>query len=745
MKRSTLFLIVTITFIHTLVAAEPWSPATYPDESGFIQRMAPMLERIAAQDFGQRSLATSKCPDTGLPVKVWAVEDETIISPYTGRAYTQGPTGYFGPKARNENGEIIAFGGDPLKYDLPPATAELLLNPQNVRAKAFLSIPGNLRQQYHFACKNWARFFPLLNEHMGRDWRNDFYYYVGRYSESRRPSDGDRQWLPLSEPHNLIGEPGKLLGGNPKDGGTENHKTMWRTSGLLYSQLFPDTARVSGVPVDEAQRIIQKMIADYLQHILHVGNGEYDSQVYYPHTIEAFLNLYDFTSDADTRKLAQFALDYYFATYGLKVVDGTIAGAQKRGYLAGGTPNEMEIMQWGFFDHTSREMSDVTATIQQATTTYRPNKIIWDIVRKNIPLPFEAKMSRPFYHMDHPHAFAERFYCSESYAMGNMQMTIVDNPNQQMVWSLVVRGTDGPLCFSGGHPMRGSTSGHSPYTQTLQSQGTLVLLTAPTQSTDVDTVIAPNYTKSDRPNLWHLPEAEQGPAYELRNRQKYGKNDLHPLQFPQAETGAAYNQFWQQAKGSACSWLYFPAELEPIRINDFWCFAANETYVAIRPLTTESRVIAPKPDVIVNMDRQPKKFFQDYNLLVFPGQISGFIVETAEKSNHESLIKFAESIQAETSLDTSQLSSKLRLTYTNLNGDEMVMNYRSEGLRCKAAINGEVQDWDNFTDGAVYQSPFISVKNGRMKMTNGKQGYAVKFVDDRPVWNALSDAHLFRN
>lgn len=735
MKLANLFLSLTTIFMHTLTAAEPWSPATYPDEPGFTQRMAPMLQRIAAQDFGKRSLATSKCPDTGLPVRVWAVEGETIFSPYTGRAYTQGPTGYFGPKARNDNGDIIAFGGDPLKYDLPPATAALLLNPDDDRAKAFLSIPGNLRQQYHFACKNWARFFPLLKEQMGPDWQNDFYYYVGRYSESRRPSDGDRQWLPLSEPHNLIGEPGELLGGNPKDGGTENHKTMWRTSGLLYSQLFPDTAWVSGVPVDEAEEINEGMISDYLQRILQTGNGEYDSQVYYPHTIEAFLNLYDFTPDADTRELAQFALDYYFATYGLKVIDGAIAGPQKRGYLTGGTPNEMEIMQWGFFNHTSRDMRDVATTIQQATTTYRPNQIIWDIVRKNIPLPFEAKMSRPFYHMDHPHAFAERFYCSESYGMGNMQMTIVDNPNQQMVWSLVARGTDGPLCFSGGHPMRGSTSGHSPYTQTLQSNGTLILLSAPTRIlNDVDTLIAPTYSKSDRPNLWHLPEGEQGPAFELRNRQKYGKDELHPLEFPQAESAQAYNQFWQQVKGSACSWLYFPAKLEPVRVNELWCFAANQTYVAVRPLTSESRIVAPPTDLIENMDRQPKRFFQDYSLLVFPGDTSGFVLETEEASEFASLQDFAAAVQQKSKLDTAALTSHMQLSYTSLKGDVMDMQYRAEGLRCAARINGEVQDWDNFTDGAVYTSPYITVKNGRMEINNGESRYAVEFVDGVPEW-----------
>ncbi|MCG8318073.1 MAG: hypothetical protein MI921_01110 [Cytophagales bacterium] len=32
------------------------------------------------------------------------------------------------------------------------------------KARSFVSIPGNMRQQYHFASKNWARFYPLLRE-----------------------------------------------------------------------------------------------------------------------------------------------------------------------------------------------------------------------------------------------------------------------------------------------------------------------------------------------------------------------------------------------------------------------------------------------------------------------------------------------------------------------------------------------------------------------------------------------------
>lgn len=717
------------------VQAQPWSGSTYPDETGFQQRMEGMLQKIAAKDFGKRSLAESKCPDTGLPVKVWAVEGEEIISPYTGRKYKQGPTGYFGPKSRNEQGEILSFGGDPLKYDLPPATASLLLKQDTLRAKAFLSIPGNLRQQYHFACKNWARFYPLLANTMGEKWKSEFLKYVAEYTEGRRPSDGpDRELKPLANAHNLIGQPGFLLGGNPLDGGTENHKTMWRTSALLYSQLFPDTAKISGYPVKEAEQLTKDMLRDYLKRMLITGNGEYDSQIYYPHSIEGFLNLYDFSPDAETRELAKFALDYYFVTYGLKVIDGTIAGAQKRGYLAGAFASEMETMLWAFFNNISRNMENESVTIQQATTKYRPNQVICNIVNKKLEMPFEAKMSRPFYHMDHPHAFAETFYCSDSYAMGNIQMTIVDNPNQQMVWSVVTQGENMPLCFSGGQPFRGSTSGHSPYTQTMQSKGTLILLTAPTKIvSNADTLVAPNYSKLKRDNLWLLPESEQGKNYEVRNRQKYASKELHSVEKPQNDSAEEIERFWNESKGSASSWFYFPRNLKVLEKDGIFYFEANQLLLAIIPFSKNGFAVTPTDDYLKKGNTEAQKFFKDYSLIVFPGKISGYIVETAEKSKFKNLEEFIQAVKKMPVADLSSFNNIPEIRYRSLSGEELRMKYRPDGLRCRAWINDKEQEWYRHTKGAVYDSPYLKIKDGVMKVSDGKESYQVDFRGNIPV------------
>lgn len=713
-------------------AQKIWESSTYPDEVGFRERIAPMLERIASKDFGKRSLSDSKCPDTGLPVKTWAVEGEDIISPYTGRKYKQGPTGYFGPKSRNEKGQIDAFGGDPLKYDLPPATASLLLGQRVAEVKAFLSIPGNLKQQYHFACNNWARFYPMLSRKMGTEWQADFAKYVGEYSESRRPSDGEREWLNLTTPHNLVGQPGFLLGGNPIDGGTENHKTQWRTSCLLYSQILPDTSKISGYPVKEAEKICKEILRDYLKKLLITGNGEYDSQVYYPCSIEGFMNLYDFSPDEETRSLAKFALDYYFVTYGLKVIDGTIAGAQKRGYLPGNAPNDMETMIWTFFNNTSRDMSKAVTRIHQATTTYRPNIVIWNILRKNLKLPFEAKMSRPFYHMDKADAFAESFYCSDSYAIGNIQMTIVDNPNQQMVWSLVDKGNNGPLCFSGGNPMRGSTSGHSPYTQTLQAKGSLIVMNAPTGNINKADTSAPKTPPGQvRANLWLLSAADQGKSYEIDNRAKYASKPLHEITLPKNDSPAETDRFWVESKNSASTWFFFPRKLTPHYLNKRIYFETSNMLIAIIPLTEKYSTVTP-PDPAALKNSEAKSFFNDFGLLVFQGAVSGYIVETAEKSKFSSIEAFDHFLNGNTFLKLSV--EKLQVEYTTLSGDSMIMKYNPVGLRCDASINGVKQNFDNFTGGAAYQSPYVNIKNGIMKVTDGKSSYTVDFRGAEPLY-----------
>ncbi|HEX2977477.1 MAG TPA: hypothetical protein VHO68_16205, partial [Bacteroidales bacterium] len=388
---------------------------------------------------------------------------------------------------------------------------------------------------------------------------------------------------------------------------------------------------------------------------------------------------------------------------------------------------------WAFFNNTTRNMSEVTTSIHQATTTYRPNIVIWNILRKNISLPFESKMSRPFYHMDKPDAFAETFYCSDSYALGNIQMTIVDNPNQQMVWSLVTKGNNGPLCFSGGHPMRGSTSGHSPYTQTLQSKGSLIVLTAPTgRIMKADTMPPETPAGQTRANLWLLSAKDQGQNYEVNNRAKYASKPLHHVDLPKDTSRAETERFWVESKNSASTWFFFPRELKPVVLNGFVYFDAGNMLLAIIPLAEKGTIITPQsPSALRNSEA--KNFFTNFGLVVFPGKVSGYVLETAEKKDFTSIQAFDQAIRQKTRLNFDP--ENLRVDYSSISNDKLIMKYNPTLLRCNAKINGIRQDFDNFTGGAVYESPYVKIKKGIMKVSDGKNSYTVDFRDDLPVYN----------
>lgn len=714
------FALFLVSFIanRLALAQAPWEAATYPDEAGFQRRTAGMLHRIAAQGFGERSQAPSVCPDTGLPVHTYALAGEEVVSPYTGRRYRQGDTGYFGPKQRDSLGRIVAFGGDPLKYDLPPATAALLLMATPDKARAFLSIPGNLNQQYHFAATHWARFYPLLAPQMSQAWQTAFWEAVGSYSENRRPSDGGREHASaLSSPHNLVGEPGKFIGGNAKDGGTENHKLMWRTSALLYAQLCPGTARISGHSPAEAEKLVKKMLRDFLKQLLRTGNGEYDSSIYYPHAIAGWLNLYDFSPDPETRLLAKVALDYALATYGLKVINGSLAGAQKRGY-PNGEMNEMERYLWAWTgDHTHPvDLAQFTTSIQQATTRYRPNQLVFNLLTKNIPLPFEAQMARPSYHCDEPNVFQETFYGSSHFGLGSVALGMVDNPGQQIVWSLVAKGATGNFVFSGGQPRYGQPGGHSPYTQTLQKRGTLIVMTGPNAS---PSPASPTREQQHRADTTRIPLVVPGP--------------------PAGQSPAALADYVHQARHHAATWLFVPKNVDQIREQAGRVFIqAGETLVAVLPFGASQKAapffwLDAKAAEVKPTDRPAdpaQRVLNAYKILVIPGQISGYVLEVSEKSTHGTLDAFIAQIQQKAKLTTDELVKQQKIGYTSLLGDRLVMQYHPAGLKAGGEINGQAINYAAWAGGMAYQSPFVKVGQGKMTLSDGKTQYSVWFEGD---------------
>jgi hypothetical protein len=396
----------------------------------------------------------------------------------------------------------------------------------------------------------------------------------------------------------------------------------------------------------------------------------------------------------------------------------------------------MQTILWGFFANTSADMADAIAPIHQVTTSYRPNKIIWDIVHKNVQLPFEAKMARPFYHMNNPFSFAETYFNSRSYGLGSIQMTIIDNPNQQMIWSMVAKGNNGPLAFSGGHPMRRSTSGHSPYTQVLQSGGSMIVLTAPTNLLqNTNEFISREHEERGKRFPGYDPDERNGLNHEVENRQNHAKDRLKTFSAPESDIPEEYQIFWNNSRDMAATWFFYPSQLTPVYLNDHYLFEAHNTFIAVIPLTKEVTAITPEKHIVEEMEGGARKFFQSYHVLAFHDDISGFVLETGERDDYGTLQAFSNAVKEK----TQTRHKKLTVEHTTLKGKQMIMDYFPEGLRPLATIDGEWQDWDQYTGGAVYISPYVNVKEGIMHISNGISSYSVDFTGDQPVYTNTTE------
>jgi hypothetical protein len=155
----------------------------------------------------------------------------------------------------------------------------------------------------------------------------------------------------------------------------------------------------------------------------------------------------------------------------------------------------------------------------------------------------------------------------------------------------------------------------------------------------------------------------------------------------------------------------------------------------VKPLTQEYFYVMPSQQVIDDLKgRQAKQFFTDYSLVVFPGEVSGFILESAEENDFSSINDYASRLKKQTKVKRTKNN---QIDYRSFHGDDIEMIYNPAGLRCKARINGETIDFDRFTNGATYISPFINIKDGLMIVTDGKNDYTVKFVNDQPVWDKV--------
>ncbi|MGF1492026.1 MAG: hypothetical protein ACFBSC_06125 [Microcoleaceae cyanobacterium] len=426
------------------------------------------------------------------------------------------------------------------------------------------------------------------------------------------------------------------------EGGTENHMFMQRASGLA---LMNGSGFPVGDPASAATN--EAWIRSELNKFLTIGQGEFHSSVYYGYSISGLLNLYDFAKNPELKKFAQALLDWFAINMALRLSWGTAGGAESRGFDRNTWDSGLAAVAWQWWGtgKTTEELKfaetmdakHARLALPATLSSYRPPTGLQKLALKQVPLPFEARMSHPaYYSYDADNQLRETFYSTADYSLGTLlepsrsyqvQGTI---RAQYATYKLVVRDLEGlnnSVVSLGGTYHTPLATGRSPTDQLVQKRSAVIFQSRLNQQDRVAEVPA-------RSSLV-LPQG-------------YGEPQRH--------------QEWYIWK-----------------INNIWlCARVWADQVTWAEIPNQKQPVPTRKDL-------------KFEGLTAQGEKMAWITDVAQVSDYPSLKDLTQALDTTLSLDD-QWPNQGKLTYRSLLGDTISLTYNPDGAVGQATVNGNVED-----------------------------------------------------
>jgi len=455
--------------------------------------------------------------------------------------------------------------------------------------------------------------------------------------------------------------------------GTENHQVMWRAATVVLSS-YRDAQKVQG----------KSWLKEYVRNLYHYGQGEWDSSTYLMFDLNGFLNIYDFSKDEECRLLAKAALDWFVTAYALKYVNGMHTGPKERGWTdraVASITDETGWLWWGSTAAVGEEQArNFRYAMHAVTSGYRPNAVLCRIAQRQLPkLPFESRDSKPNYWqgLDGPPqkpaggVSQESLYVARDYTLGTMWYS-EDTCTQLTRLQLGAATPEGAVAFTGCAP----------------------------GSYDNGTDVSPRYTAGQ------------------------GTHIRRPSMKVVPQTVALYVQYAQAGPLVVCmaafppeakeKFTYFTTPVKAERTGAWYVMQAGRTFVAVRPLTPSAEE--------TTLGKLPA--------LKFPGEKSGFILQTGSQERYQTAGDFAAAVAA-LPLDLSDWDRNLRVVGRTQEDRAFVMQYRPGQKHAAVELDDQPVRFENWP---VYDGPYVRQKDGVLAVNDGREGFVVDFSGNAPVY-----------
>ncbi len=467
--------------------------------------------------------------------------------------------------------------------------------------------------------------------------------------------------------------------------GTENHHVMQLTAGVVLPD-YLETNRFAAANIDVARERAKDWLRWYVRKLYHYGQSEWDSSTYMAFNINGLLNIYDFSHDPESRLLARAALDWYATAGALKYVNGMHSGPKERGWTERAFQSYGDQTLWLWWGSTGEPEDDTLRGARYAmhaiTSSYRPNRVISNIARRNIePLPAEYRNAKPnYWHgLDKPpkdpvkNVSQESLYITEHYTLGTMWWS-EDVCTQLLRMQLGAKTEDGAIGFTGSAP--GTYNDQRRY---KAGQGTHIM--RPSMQVDPRTVAT------------YVQYSQVGPT--VICMAAFGSR--------------AVDRF-----------TYFSTPVEFIQFGHWRAARAGETFVGVLPLTetVEERTLG------------------DLDAMVFPGDESGFVLQTADTNSFGSLAEFGAALE-KLDIDLSDWDESMKVAVETMDGRTVTMRYRRSRDHADVSIDGEPVSYENWRE---YDGPHVRQADGVLKVFDGTDGFLIDFTGDMPVYKPWNPA-----
>ena len=579
------------------------------------------------------------------------------------------------PRLQTRNHEVLAaVAAEPLTdlhYDprrLHTAAARLLADPTDKAALAYLNAPDVLGQSDLTTNPEFARLIGLLNAKLPEPWKRDFF-------------------------RTLADKP--LLTSSP----VYADQVAALTSALLYAQLLShDTAagapRIAAQPAAALEASAARFIGDFVQSCY--ASGVHSARPY-PLTTAAlhgFLNLYDFSPNPDTRLLARAALDYHFACASLRVFN-----ADDLESAMGGPINENVAMIRAFLDAPN---AAAAPSFFAATTTYRPSRVLTNILAHDTVLPQAAHIAYPGPTAHEPGKEQEGIYIADTFALRAAYVTTTSLPAPSALWSLQIKSGADNVVLTGGHPLNRSPLDRSVYTQTMQYKGLVFIMSAGTSPPKGD------------------------PTPEQNERLNHGKDSLNDPPAPKPDDAASILAYWQAAPLSTHTWLFVPRNClaKPItKRGETYTLQVADTDIFVTPYNADSFWIKLPPAVPPALAAQfapCRQVLEHYDIFVCRGEPSGFAVEAVRHG-------------VTPGMAVGMYGSDAQAIYQTATDETIEFNYEDTGLRPTGALDGVPFDFAHWAHDGQIDSPSVKLKGGVLTLSDGHATYLIDYQGPSPV------------